>query len=74
MLLGDLSQNVCLCRYHENVSLLLSACNKGGLDIPKSTSDFVKQVVCNESEECMLTNVCDACKTVKCLKLMILNC
>lgn len=46
-LVSDSSQNVCLCRHHENVNLLLSACNAAGSDIPKYTTDFVRVVACN---------------------------
>lgn len=64
--LSELSQNVCLCKYHENFNLLLVACCDMGLPITKCTSDFVTKVVCSDSNvDCMLTGKCSVCGSCK---------
>ena len=70
--MSDLPQNVCLCQTHENMNLLLQACNEANIDLPRSSSDLVKQVVCDErSVACMLKCNCDTCGDGKILQDII---
>ena len=63
LLVSKYPQNVCGCRYHTNMCLLLSALNK---KLPQifpvySRAEFLAQCACNlESQECMIGD-CEAC-------------
>ncbi|CAF3403688.1 unnamed protein product [Rotaria sp. Silwood2] len=60
----DIPQNVCLCKYHANVDLLLSSLNPI-LNTPRTTSLFREALVCNsEDEECM-SSKCNNCGNLK---------
>ncbi|KAJ8041142.1 hypothetical protein HOLleu_11877 [Holothuria leucospilota] len=62
-LLQDVPHNLCLCRYHENVRLLLECLNKSlSQNIETHFYDFLETIVCDqENEDCMLSK-CDVCK------------
>lgn len=59
----DFPHNMCLCRFHENVRLLLESLRKyTELGITVSFRGFIETVVCDqESEECMYGK-CETCK------------
>ena len=62
MLMSDLPCNVCVCRYHDNMAMMLNACSAATVEIPKSSSDFVDSLVCDpNNESCMLTQDCATC-------------
>ena len=50
MLLSDTPKNVCLCQYHENMELLLSALHKVFPDdFPLRTYELVTNCVCDDT-------------------------
>ena len=55
--MSDIPQNVCLCKYHTNVDLLLSSLNRI-LSSPKTTAMFRKALVRNSNDEkCILSQL-----------------
>ncbi len=64
LLVSKMPHNVCACRYHSDIILLLESLHrKFPLTFPLYTrKDFVEQVVCDpDSEDCMV-NDCPNCK------------
>jgi len=60
---SDITQNVCLCQYHENIRLLCDCLAKVVPTFPSYSGDFVDNAVCDsESEECMMGK-CSSCPT-----------
>ena len=49
----------CLCKYHENIRLLLQALSQGGLDVPTSFRDFIALIVCHQSNERCIDGTCE---------------
>ena len=61
LLLNQLPHNVCVCRYHEDIRLLLNTLKMAGLGVNTGFRDFISQVVCcQENKECMY-GLCDDC-------------
>ncbi|XP_060754349.1 uncharacterized protein LOC132865864 isoform X2 [Neoarius graeffei] len=62
LLRSDTPKNVCLCKYHENTSLLLNCAYK---HLPrmafKSVSNYVDAVVCSSGSVACMLNECDEC-------------
>ena len=59
---SDTPANICLCVYHENIRLIL----EGLPGMTNSTSEFVKEVVCNDGDErCMMQDECSSCSNLK---------
>ena len=51
---SETPRNLCLCRYHENMTLLLQGLHKRLPAFPLSTTDFIEACVCDTAEfECM---------------------
>ena len=65
LLQRDVPHNACLCKYHENVRLLLQALNKGGLDVPTSFRDFIALTVCDQSNEKFRDGTCENCPGIQ---------
>ena len=57
---------MCLCRHHENMSLLLQELHKKLPGIfPLSTSDFIEGCVCDTSDYKRMTGKCVSCSELK---------
>ena len=64
----DIPHNVCVCKVHQNVRLLLESLKQKGVPVKSGFSEFIAQIVCNqEDEDCMLGK-CQQCPTVAFLK------
>ena len=61
LLQRDVPHNACLCKYHENVRLLLQALNKGGLDVSTSFRHFIALNVCDQSNQKCRDGTCENC-------------
>ena len=61
----DVPHNSCLCKYHENVRLLLQALNKSGLNVPTSLRDFIAVIVCNQDNEKCMDGTCENCPGIQ---------
>ena len=73
-LCSETPRNVCLCRYHENTSLLLECVRR---HVPrkvfKSSTEFVSSVVCsNDDPQCML-NTCEECRNAQLFQSSIVD-
>ena len=59
----DFPHNVCLCKYHENVRLLLVAAHQVVPQVPLGFREFISTIVCDqENEDCMFGN-CEVSKS-----------
>ena len=58
----QLHRNVCICKYHENVILLLDALHRYDQTLPKYDESFTSVVVCDKDEEECWNNLCPQCK------------
>ncbi|KAJ8034998.1 hypothetical protein HOLleu_22068 [Holothuria leucospilota] len=58
---GD--QDVCLCRYHENINMMVTSLNKVVPLLPASADEVLNATVCSmENEECV-NRQCPTCGT-----------
>ena len=58
-------QEVCICKYHENIDLLLHGLSRLGTSDSISSEEAVAQTVCSlESSKC-IDRVCDSCGVTK---------
>lgn len=54
--------NACLCRYHENINLLLQGLHSKLPDVfPLKTTDLIVNSVCNPDSEICMFGSCDVC-------------
>ncbi|CAF2013388.1 unnamed protein product [Rotaria magnacalcarata] len=58
--MADIPQNVCLCKYHTNIDLLLTALSRI-LNTPNLTSHFREAVVCDSNDEKCMSSKCNQC-------------
>lgn len=56
---ADTPNNLCLCVHHENVRLALDSLTP---IFPRSTSEFVNKIVCDEGNEDCMMQTCPVCK------------
>jgi hypothetical protein len=62
MLAADMPHNLCICKYHANIDLLLEGLNPV-TSLPRSYKDLLNKLVCDvQNEGCML-HKCDQCRT-----------
>ena len=58
-ILADFPHTECLCRYHENVRLLLQALHKAGMPIVSiDYKNFIENIVCDQTLEEFMTGKC----------------
>ena len=63
LLTSDMLQNVCGCKYHSNIILLLDCLHRQYPQIFLTYSDeFVSNCVCNSQQEACMFNKCGMCK------------
>ena len=67
LLESDIPHTSCLCKYHENVRLLLHSLKKAGHQIPTTFRDFIALCVCNQSSEICMSNNCANCPGIESL-------
>ena len=61
LLAQDFPHNVCICKHHENVRLLLVAAHHAVPEVPLGFREFISTIVCDqENEDCMFGN-CEIC-------------
>ena len=60
-LFDQIPHNVCVCEYHENIRLILSVLVH---HTDLSSSNFVKQVTCDESNKHCIYRRCDDCRNL----------
>lgn len=59
---SDMPHNVCVCRYHANMEMALTAASQICESIPPKCRQLCEKLVCStENEECM-TGKCEKCK------------
>ena len=59
-------QDVCMCRYHENIELLLRPLKRVIHDLPLYGDEMVKLTVCNMEDEKCVDRLCPDCGIDKC--------
>ena len=58
--MADIPQNICLCKYHANMDLLLTAFSPI-LNTPNGTSRFREAIVCDSNDEKCMSLKCSQC-------------
>ena len=58
---ADTPHNVCVCKYHENVRLLLITLSRHNRDIPTDFKTFIDSIVCNQEDLKCMRRMCDEC-------------
>lgn len=58
---ADLPHNVCVCVYHENIRLILSAL-KSHSELPIEFKPFIDKIVCNSKSKDCMTQSCLICR------------
>ena len=53
----NIPHNVCLCKIHENVKLLLNCLDSQNIGITSDFKDLINQVVCDANRESLLSNI-----------------
>jgi len=61
LLNSDMPHNVCGCKYHSNM-LLMIECLHRNIDMPQHLDEFIDLCVCNKLSESCALNECRACK------------
>ena len=61
-------ENVCVCKIHENVRLLLKALHTVSPEYKTSFREFISQVVCDQDNFKCMFGKCDACPGLSTLK------
>ncbi|CAF1346632.1 unnamed protein product [Rotaria sordida] len=62
--MSDIPQNVCLCKCHANIDLLLCSLSSI-LKTPKTTASFREALVCNSNSEKCMSLKCEKCGELK---------
>ncbi|CAF3263065.1 unnamed protein product [Rotaria sp. Silwood2] len=62
--MSDIPQNVCLCKYHANIDLLLSSISSI-LNTPKTTALFREALVCDSNDKNCMSSNCTTCGDLK---------
>ncbi|CAF4199780.1 unnamed protein product, partial [Rotaria sordida] len=62
--MSDIPQNVCLCKCHANIDLLLCSLSSI-LKTPKTTASFREALVCNSNSEKCMSSKCEKCGELK---------
>ena len=65
------SQDVCLCRYHENVGLIATSLHKHCTEIPSNPNDLVKMTLCDLMREECVDRKCDNCGVAPSLDIFL---
>ena len=60
----DIPHNVCVCKVHENVRLLLESLKQKGVPVKSGFSEFIAQIVCNQEDEGCMLGKCQQCPTI----------
>lgn len=58
---GDLPLSVCVCRYHENVRLILDVMHPH-TRVPRTFREFISLVTCDQTKKACMTRKCDQCR------------
>lgn len=58
-------QEVCMCKYHENINMLATGIHRVVDEIPASGEDVAKLTVCNASDEDCVSRDCEHCSVSK---------
>ena len=62
LLSSDMPHNVCGCKYHNNIILLLESLNRRFPEaVPLYSSDFINCCVCDATDENCMSDNCEAC-------------
>lgn len=61
MLTNDLSHNVCLCRYHENVQSFLDSVNKACAIFPTKCTELISTLTCDPTNHDCVYSICNDC-------------
>ncbi|KAK2548197.1 hypothetical protein P5673_031662 [Acropora cervicornis] len=58
-------QEVCMCKYHENINMILDGLKNILPEVPKYTEDLLIQTVCSLNQAKCIERECQACGTAK---------
>lgn len=61
-LFENIPHNICVCKYHENIRLLLTALKSYSTDLPENLSDFTDNLVCDSGLKQCMSQECPECK------------
>uniref|UniRef100_A0A0K2TTG5 Uncharacterized protein n=1 Tax=Lepeophtheirus salmonis TaxID=72036 RepID=A0A0K2TTG5_LEPSM len=71
---SDTPKNVCLCRYHENTSLVLECVQRHVPRIVlKSSTEFVSSVVYSTDYPLCMLNTCEECRNTRFFQTSIVD-
>ncbi|CAH0560627.1 unnamed protein product [Brassicogethes aeneus] len=59
--MSDMPHNVCVCIHHANYNFLLQALNKIAPIVPGSSTEFLKEITCDISNEKCIAGECSKC-------------
>jgi hypothetical protein len=65
---ADIPENLCLCKYHENVRLLLHCLSKVGVDVSTFFREFIAKIVCDQSMSDCMEGTCGNCPGMRSLQ------
>ena len=61
LLEGNIPHNSCLCKYHENIRLLLDCLRKAGHEVTTSFRDFIGLCLCDQTRGNCMSGKCRDC-------------
>ena len=59
--MNEMPHNVCVCIHHANYNFLLKALNKVAPIVPGSSTEFLKEITCDMSNEKCISGECSKC-------------
>ena len=68
LFISQLSQNVCICKYHTTFILLIDTLHQNDWTLPRHDESFISAVVCDKAEEECWNHLWPQCKNSQCFK------
>ena len=62
MLTGDMPHNLCICKHHANISLLLEGLSSI-TQLPKTHNDLMDKIVCDTQQQDCMMHLCTVCQS-----------
>lgn len=68
------SQEVCMCKYHKNIELLLDRLSGNFSEVPTTSENLLNTIVCNPQNKKCITRECSACEAEKVVEELFNDC
>ena len=70
LLSSQMPRNVCVCRQHQNMALILEALHKFDETFPLYSHVLPQTLVCNSKSDFCWNNICESCKDAQLFRVL----